>query len=131
MSPLRTLSLLAATGALALAGCGSDDDSSTSTSAASTPAASTTTPAAASGDVAVSMKNIAFDPKSVTVKVGQKVTWTNDEGVQHNVVAEKGEDFKSDLLSEGQTFSYTFDKAGTVTYECTIHPGMEGTVVVE
>lgn len=134
MSPLRALPLVAVTGALALAGCGSSNDSSSSSSSApastSTPAA-TSTPASASGGVAVSMKNIAFAPSSVTVKVGQTVTWTNDDDVAHNVIAAGGADFKSDLINKGGTYKFKTTKAGTIQYECTIHPGMKATLNVQ
>ena len=53
------------------------------------------------------MQNIAFDPKAVTVKVGQKVTWTNDDSVDHNVTSQSGESIKSDNFGKGATFSFT------------------------
>ena len=58
------------------------------------------------------MKNIQFDPKEITVKVGEKVTWTNDESVSHDVAATKGASFKSDMFGEGGTFAFTPTKAG-------------------
>lgn len=133
MKSPRILTALALAGALTAAGCGSssEDSGSTATSApaASTPAAAPA--ASADGGVAIGMKNIQFDPKAVTVKVGQKITWTNNEPIDHNVVADSGADFKSDNFGEGKTFSYTPEKAGTIKYECTIHPGMVGTITVQ
>jgi plastocyanin len=76
------------------------------------------------------MQNIQFSPKDTTVKVGQKVTWTNDDNTDHNVTAESGADFKSKDFGNGATFSFTADKAGTINYVCTIHPGMTGTLTV-
>jgi plastocyanin len=117
--------LLCAAFALAAAGCGSSNGSSTSTS---TPA--TSTPAASSGGgVAIKMQNIAFAPTDVTVKVGQKVTWTNDDSVDHNVTADSGADFKSKDFGKGGTFSFTATKAGKITYECTLHPNMKGATI--
>jgi plastocyanin len=123
----RIALLLCAAFALAAAGCGSSNDSSSSTStpAASTPAASS------SGGVAIKMQNIAFDPKAVTVKAGQKITWTNDDSTDHNVTADSGADFKSDNFGKDGTFEFTPDKAGTIKYECTIHPGMTATITVQ
>ena len=119
------LSLLLIAGLLALTGCGGGGSKSTSTSApASTPAAG------GGGPVAVSMKNIAFAPASVTVKVGQKITWTNDDSVEHNVTSTSGEKIASPNLGQGGTFSFTPTKAGTIDYVCTIHPGMTGKVIV-
>lgn len=129
--PLTALTLTAALG-LTAAGCGSDDNGGGSTS---TPAAaSTSTPAATatgSGEVKIAMKNIAFAPDAVTVKVGQKITWTDEEPVEHNVVAQSGATFESDIFGEGKSFSYTPTKAGTIKYECTLHPGMDGTITVQ
>lgn len=133
MRTKRIATTLAVLGALTVAGCGSDDSSGGSSSAASAPAAAATTPATgagASGTVAIGMKNIAFNPKSVTVKVGQKIVWTNEEAIDHNVVADSGADFQSSNFGKGKTFEYTPTKAGTIQYECTIHPGMVGTITV-
>jgi plastocyanin len=118
---------LAAVGALAVGGCGSDDSSDSGSTAA--PAAST--PAAASGGVKISMKNIAFNPKAVTVKAGQKITWVDEEPVEHNVVATSGADFKSETFGQDGTFEFTPKEAGEIKYECTLHPGMEGTLTVQ
>ena len=125
----RLILILAVSSALVVTGCGSGDDASDS---GSTPGTSPAGEPAATGDgVRVSMKGIAYVPESVTVKVGQKITWVNDEGVDHNVVANSGADFKSELFGQDGTFEYTPDKAGTIKYECTVHPGMDGTVVVQ
>ena len=122
----RILLGLCAVVALAAAGCGGGDDGgSTSSAPASTSSSSS------GGGVAIKMQNIAFDPKSVTVKVGQKITWTNDDTTDHNVTADSGADFKSDNFGKGGTFEFTPDKAGTIKYVCTIHPGMTATITVQ
>jgi plastocyanin len=129
MNMRRILLALCTIVALAAAGCGSSNSSSTSSGSSSS--ASTSTPAASSsgGGVAIKMQNIAFDPKAVTVKVGQKVTWTNDDTVDHNVTADSGADFKSKDFGKDGTFSFTPTKAGTITYECTLHPNMRGATI--
>lgn len=76
------------------------------------------------------MKSIQFDPKEDTVKVGQTVTWTNDDSVDHNVTATSGADFKSDDFGNGKTYTFKATKPGTIKYTCTIHPGMDGTLTV-
>jgi plastocyanin len=124
-----TIPLVLALGALAFAGCGSSGSSSSSSSSP-TPAPASTPATTGGGAVAVSMKNIAFAPKSVTVKVGQKITWTNDDTVAHNVTAKSGASFASSTFNQGGTYSYTPTKAGTISYVCTIHPGMDGTIIV-
>jgi plastocyanin len=136
--PMRrafTLSTLLAVAALALAGCGGGGDGSTTGGGSSTPAPATTTGGASGGGggaapVAVSMKDIAFSPQSVQAKVGQKIDWTNDDSVAHNVTATSGASFRSSDFGQGSTFSYTPTKAGTIQYVCTLHPGMDGTIVV-
>jgi len=125
--------LLSASAALALAlavsacggGGGGGSTSTTATSASTSPSSS-----AGGGAIQIKMQNIAFSPKATTVKVGEKVTWTNDDSVDHNVTANSGADFKSKDFGNGGTFSFTPDKAGTIKYVCTIHPGMVGTLTV-
>ncbi len=130
MNMRRILPALCALVALAAAGCGSSNSSSTS-SGSSSGSASTAAASSSGGGVAIKMQNIAFDPKAVTVKVGQKVTWTNDDSVDHNVTSQSGETIKSDNFGKGGTFSFTPTKAGTINYVCTIHPGMTATLTVQ
>jgi amicyanin len=77
----------------------------------------------------VSIKNFAFVPADVTVKVGTTVTWTNTDQEAHTVTAKNGA-FGSPALNNGSTYHYTFTKPGTYDYVCTIHPFMTATVVV-
>jgi plastocyanin len=81
------------------------------------------------GSSRVVLKDLAFNPASVTIAVGATVTWENQDSMNHNVIADDGS-FKSPDLGSGETFSFTFQKAGTYTYSCHIHPNMKGTVVV-
>ena len=81
---------------------------------------------------AVSIKNMQFTPATLTIKVGQTVTWTNDDDRDHTVVsADGGKTFKSDNLSRKETFKHKFDKKGKYPYACAYHPRMKGTIVVE
>ena len=129
-TPLTILACLALASGAALAGCGDDEDSGSSAPPAP-PAAAETQPAEAAGDtVKVGIKDIKFVPHDVTAKVGQKIVWTNGEAVVHNVTATDGADFKSDDLSQDDTFEFTPTKAGTISYVCTIHNGQDGTITV-
>ena len=123
---------LTLTTALAAAGCGSSNSSSSSTDSGgvvSTNAKSA--PAATSGGGnAVQIKNFAFSPSAKTVKVGQKITWTNEDSIGHNVVAKAGANFASKTLNKGDSFSFTPTKAGTISYVCTFHPNMKATLTV-
>jgi plastocyanin len=95
---------------------------------------SPTTAAAATGTVAtpgqVEISNFAFNPTSSTIKVGDKVTWTNKDSTTHTVTADD-KSFDSGDLAPGATFSFTFSKAGSVPYHCKIHSSMHGTIVVQ
>jgi plastocyanin len=118
------------------AGCGGGTSGATTgPSATAAPSATTASPASSTGGgqsatVEVVMKDIKFVPDSLTIKVGQTVTWVNQDNATHDVVATQGE-FKSDLFGKGQSFSFTFSKAGTYPYYCSVHPTMKGTIVVQ
>ncbi|MCV7217488.1 cupredoxin family copper-binding protein [Mycobacterium crocinum] len=91
------------------------------------PQATTAAPPVAG--TAVNITNFAFAPATLTVKVGETVTWTNKDEEPHNVVANDGS-FRSPGMDSNATYSYTFTKAGSFDYICGIHPFMHGTVVV-
>src|ERR1700731_2357960 len=78
----------------------------------------------------VKIDNFSFGPQSVTVPVGATVTWTNRDDIPHTVVSTEGV-FKSKVRDTDEKFSYTFAKAGTYPYYCTIHPKMTGQIVVQ
>jgi plastocyanin len=130
----RSLLLLTAVLALAVAGCGSDSTStSTSAPAASTdsaPAAAATAANSGTGTITVEMKNIQFSPKNISITVGQTLKWIDLDSVEHNVVADSGADFKSDVFGQDGSFEWTATKPGKIEYECTLHPGMVGTITV-
>ena len=71
----------------------------------------------------------SFSPNPVEVKVGETVTWINDDSGRHTVTSKNGV-FDSGMMGKGQSFSFTFDKAGEYSYHCSPHPNMVGTVVV-
>ena len=81
------------------------------------------------GAGAVRIAGFAFAPDSRSVKVGDSVTWTNQDGATHTVTADDGA-FDSGNLAGGKSFSFTFDEAGTFAYHCNIHRRMTGTVTV-
>ena len=85
-------------------------------------------PPAANADVTID--NFSFSPQNLTVRTGTTVTWTNRDDIPHTVVSTDGV-FKSKVRDTGEKFSYTFTKAGTYPYFCSVHPKMTGTVVVQ
>ena len=108
--------------------------------------ASGTRAGAADGATVIPLKSLMFMPMDVTVKVGTKVTWRNDEVITHTVTSgtvsgidsstglRSGQKpdgrFNAKLNRRGDTFSYTFTKAGTYPYYCDIHFGMNAKVIV-
>ena len=76
----------------------------------------------------VIIESFAFDPSDLTIKAGDTVTWKQIDGVIHTV---KIDAVESDNLSNGDTFNFTFDDAGTYEYICGIHPYMHGKIIVE
>ena len=82
--------------------------------------------------VEVKIDNFSFGPASVTVPVGTTVTWVNRDDIPHTVVStDDPKVFKSKVLDTDEKFSFTFAKAGTYAYFCSIHPKMTGKVVVQ
>jgi plastocyanin len=84
----------------------------------------------ASANTEVKIDNFVFGPQTITVPVGATVTWTNRDDIPHTSVSTEGV-FKSKVLDTDEKFSYTFTKAGTYSYYCTIHPKMTGQVIVQ
>ena len=78
----------------------------------------------------VKIDNFSFGPVTLTVPVGTTVTWTNRDDIPHTVVSTDMA-FKSKVLDTDEKFSFTFGKAGTFPYFCSIHPKMTGKVVVQ
>ena len=78
----------------------------------------------------VKIDNFSFGPGTLTVPVGTTVTWANRDDIPHTVVS-TDDVFKSKVLDTDEKFSFTFSKAGTYPYFCSIHPKMTGKVIVQ
>lgn len=78
---------------------------------------------------AVAISGFAFSPATVTINVGDRVTWTNADAVAHTATATGGA-FDTGDIGQGQSASVRFTKAGTYAYFCTPHPSMTGTIRV-
>lgn len=134
---LVLVGVIAGSLALTTTACGGDSMS---------PAGGSTSAATTADATTVSLKGLTFSPATLTVAVGTTVTWRNDEPITHDVTSgtytdvdpgtglRSGETadgmFAGKLGTKGSTFSYTFTKAGTYTYYCSIHDGMNAKVVV-
>jgi plastocyanin len=76
----------------------------------------------------VAIKGFAFNPSSITISPGDTVKWTNMDSATHTVT---GSDFSSGNLKNGDSFEQTFTKPGTYNYHCSIHPSMQGIIIVQ
>ena len=139
MTKLLALSCSVLALVLVAAGCGSSNSSSSGGSSTKTTKTKASPPPAKpkSGGktVSISMKNIQFNPKTLTVAKGTTVKWTNDDSVNHDVTKKggPGPDFASGQgnLAKGATYKQTLSTPGTISYVCTVHPGMAGTITVK
>jgi len=142
MLPIRT-SLIAVLVSLALAltACGGDSEDETSTNegagAGATAPETSSEPSgnapAPSGEAVrsekVEISDFAYNPDPVTIQVGGKVIWKNEDSTSHTATADDGS-FDIGPIEEGKLKSETFKQPGTYSYHCTIHPSMHGTIRV-
>lgn len=80
--------------------------------------------------VNIGIKDFKFTPDTITIPVGTKVIWTNQDTIAHTVTSDNGV-FKSDLLNLDKSFEYTFNQPGTFSYHCDPHPFMIAKIVVQ
>ena len=132
----KLLALMLACLALGLVACGGDDDDDGGGGGGGG-GASTQEESTGGGGAQVGMQNIQFDPKDITVKPGETITFTNNESVPHDVhkTSGPGGDFSSGPdggMQQGDTFELTLDQAGKYEYVCNVHaPGMAGSITVK
>lgn len=133
----NNIGLIAVISALLLtgAGCGSsatNQSVTNNTPVPTNPTPTVTTPqqptVKTNEPSSVTIQNFSFNPVTLNVKKGTTVTWTNNDSVPHQI---KSDTFNSDVLSNGQNYSFTFNAAGTFDYSCAIHPSMTGKIIVE
>jgi 3',5'-cyclic-AMP phosphodiesterase len=87
--------------------------------------------AVALGPTEIGIDNFQFSPPTLTVKAGTKVTWINNDDVPHLIVNVQNKFRQSPVLDTDQRFSTTIAKPGTYKYFCSLHPQMQGTIVVK
>lgn len=92
-------------------------------------------PSAQGNKATVKMSSFKFEPATITVAPGTTVEWVN-EGGRHTVESDDGKTFKSDVITAGGRFEFTFDKPGTYAYHCGLHGAkggkdMAGKVIVK
>ena len=79
----------------------------------------------------IEIKNFAFSPSTLTINLGDTVTWTNEDSAPHTVTSNSGTELSSGTLSNGKTYSHTFNTAETFEYHCEIHNSMKAKVIVQ
>jgi amicyanin len=96
--------------------------------------------------VQIDIKDYAYTRPNIKIAKGTRVTWTNQDPLQHNVMREHADGdeahaapnaadvrpdvFAGPLLAKGERYSFTFTKIGSYSYHCAPHPYMQGSVVV-
>ena len=79
----------------------------------------------------VTIDNFSFMPASLTISAGTTVIWINRDDMPHSIVAsDPAHAVKSPVLDTEDQFSFTFVEPGAVRYFCSLHPRMEGMVIV-
>ena len=134
----RTLALLLSALFFVPAACGGGDDANPTvqeTNPDPTVAGESAEDSSGGGSTAegtreVVMKNFQFEPAELTVKVGQSVTWRNEDTAKHDAFSEEN-DLDTNDIGQGQTVTFQPDKAGEIDYICSIHPQMKGKLIVE
>jgi plastocyanin len=86
--------------------------------------------ASAADKITVRIDGMRFEPSIITVEPGTTVTWIQNSSMPHTVTGQ-ADRMQSKTMSKGQSYTYTFDKAGSFDYSCDFHPSMKGTVVVK
>src|SRR5262245_19708931 len=88
------------------------------------------TASSGAGQNKIEIKDFAFNPQTITVKSGDKITWINRDEEPHTVVSAEKQFKKSSALDTDQEFTITAGAPGTYAYYCSVHPKMTGTIVV-
>ena len=78
--------------------------------------------------IEITMQGFSFQPATITIAAGDTVRWTNLDSVNHDV---KGDTFDSGVMKTDGTFEMIFNQTGTYNYICSIHPSMQGQIIVQ
>ena len=143
----RLLPVLALTAVLTLAACSTAGTTGTASVGppepavtappASAPAATDAgagsgvcAPSTEAGTVQAVMTGNAFSPGTIEAKVGDVITWTNNDGVPHTATYRDDPTCSTERLGLGESGGLAFSAAGTYAFFCKIHADMTGTIEV-
>lgn len=115
----RAACLLTVAATIGLLGCGGGGGASSSSTAAAT------------GTQAVTIKNFAFNPPSLTVAKGTTIDFTNHDSTSHTATSSTPGAFETGTIKPGKSASVTLEKPGTYSFYCAFHPFMKGTITVK
>jgi plastocyanin len=125
---------------LLLAACGGGTATTAPTTAVESQAPASEAPASvaagpcapsdATGTVSVTIADFAFNPATVTAKVGDVIAWTNTDSVQHTATIKSNESCTTPALAKDVSSGITFSQAGSYDFFCKIHPQMTGKIEV-
>jgi plastocyanin len=123
--------VLALSISLTIAACGSSQPSSTAAKATPATTSGTASPTAKphSGTAMVSISNYAYQPATITVTPGTKITFTNHDHTNHTATSTRSA-FDTGTLPPGHSKVIVLHKPGTYTYYCQFHAFMHGTIIV-
>jgi plastocyanin len=129
-SSLRGIAALST--ALLLAACSGGTPTSVPTAGgpAATTAGGPCTDSTGTTTVSASAVGNAWTPAAVSAKVGDVITWTNQDTVPHKVALDDGSCQMSANISGGSKASLVFSAAGTYPFHCSVHPSMKGTITI-
>jgi plastocyanin len=127
--PAKTLMLTVALAAVLPLGCSGAAQGGTEATSSEL-----ATPASPARGDSVAIQTFRFTPGTLDVAAGSRVTWTNEDDIEHTVTAgapqrETGS-FEESLDGAGTTFAFTFGEPGIYPYFCDIHSVMRGTIHV-
>jgi plastocyanin len=108
---------------------GNKSSSSSSTSPSKHVKATHTPPSPKTANL-VTITSAGYQPATLQVKVGDTVTWSNNDSATHTVTSDTAGLFDSGPIAQGATFKFTFSQAGTFLYHSTSDTGWAGMVTV-
>jgi plastocyanin len=111
-----------------LVGCGGSSGEDGSTAAAG---AASMSGSGSSDTKAVTISDYTYKPAELTVPVGTKVSFTNEDSTPHTATSKTTGTFDSGSIDTGKSGTVTLEEAGTFEYYCLFHPFMKGTITVE
>jgi plastocyanin len=129
-TPIRSSIQVVLVSLVVLVGAGACSSSKASTATTTSTGKAGAAGASAVRTDSVTIKDYAFAPKSITVKVGTKVTWTNKDSFAHSIKDPATDQTGAQNIDPNASYSHTYTKAGTYPYVCAIHANMHGTVTV-